>query len=241
MKTAILPTLLLLPALIGCGSREEGLRLHLGLAFHAEQGAWGESSSRQFTNDRGEHITLSRAYLTVSSVEIIPCPTLSAWRWLRQLSPVGTAHAHSESHPRRLGTPHVISLERPDGEALALGTLHPPPAAYCRARLVLGPADADAEGEPIQLGMEGKTLRLEGTVVPASGGPAQAFTLESAAVANAEVPLEALSLTQEAPEAHQLLTLAYDRWLDGVSPLDPEAATQAVRNAAASVTMAPSP
>lgn len=241
MKPALLSILALLPALAGCGSREEGLRLHLGLAWNAAREAQAAGTLRQFTNDRGDRITLSRGYLTVSSVELIPCPTSSAWRWLRQLSPVGTAHAHSESNPRRLGTPHVVSLERPDGEALALGTLHPPPGSYCRAHLILGPADADAEGAPTLVGMEGKTLRLEGSFAPASGGPTQPFTLESTAVLNADVPLEALSLSPETPESHQLLTLAYDQWLDALSPLEPGAAAQALRNAAASVTLAPSP
>jgi hypothetical protein len=238
MKPVLLSLLFL--ALNGCGWREEGLRLHLGLAHQACR-ASVEGASRHFITDRGEHITLRRAYLTVSSVELIPCPTQSAWRWLRQLSPVGTAHAHSESNPRRLGTPHVSSLERSDGEELALGTLHPPPASYCRARLVLGPADADAEGNPLQAGMVGKTLWLEGTIVPATGGPAQPFTLESSAVANAELPLEALRLSEEAPESHQLILLAYDRWLDGLSPLEPGAAAQALRNVAASATLTPNP
>jgi hypothetical protein len=239
MKTALLSTLVLL--LTGCGSREEGLRLHLGLAYHSARGAQVDGSARHFTNDRGERITLSRAYLTVSSVELIPCPTLSAWRWLSQLSPVGTAEAHSETNPRRLGTPHVSSLELPDEEVLALGTLHPPPATYCRVRLTLGPADADAEGEPSQVGMEGKSLLLEGTLVPATGEPAQPFHLESSAVSSAELPLELLTLSQESPESHQRITLAYDRWLDGLSPLAAGASDQALRNVAASAAMAPLP
>jgi len=241
MKPALLSSVLLLSALTGCGWREEGLRLHLGLAHHAERGARLEGGSRHFTTDRGELVSLSRAYLTVSSVELIPCPAPSAWRWLRQLSPVGTAHAHSEANPRRLGTPHVISLERSDGEPLELGTLHPPPATYCRARLVLGPADEDAEGEPLQVGMAGKSLLLEGSFSPAEGAPAQPFKLESSAVITVELPLEALRLSEESPESRQRITLAYDRWLDGLSPGAPASAEQALRNVAASATMAPSP
>lgn len=241
MKTALVSTLAVLSVLTGCGSREEGLRLHLGLAYRAEREVQVEAASRHFINDRGDRITLSRAYLTVNSVEIIACPTQSAWRWLRQLSPVGTAYAHTESNPKRLGTPYVSSLERPDGDPLELGTLHPPPAEYCRVHVVLGPADADAVGDPSAVGMEGKTLLLEGFFTPASGGSPQPFTLESGAVANAELRLEALRLSEESPESHQLITLAYDRWLDGLSPLAPEAAAQVLRNAAASAAIAPSP
>jgi hypothetical protein len=241
MKAAILPLLVLLLALTGCGWREEGLRLQLSLAHHAARGAQVEGASRHFTTEAGDRVTLSRAYLTLSSVELIPCQASSAWRWLRQLSPVGTAQAHSESSPKRLGTPHVSSLARSDGEALELGTLYPPPAAYCRARLVFGPADADAQGEPLPVGMVGKTLLLEGSLVSATGGPVQPFTLESSGVVNAELPLEALRLSEESPEAHLLITLAYDHWLEGLSCLTPEAAAQALRNVAASATIAPSP
>jgi hypothetical protein len=240
MKPALLASGVLLWALTGCGWREEGLRLHLEIAHHAERGVRLEGGLRSFTTDRGELITLSRAYLTVSSVELIPCPAPSAWRWLRQLSPVGTAYAHSESNPRRLGTPHVSSLERADGEPLELGTVHPPPATYCRALVVLGPADADAEGAPLEGGMMGKTLWLEGTATVA-GEPARPFLLESSAIATVELPLEALRLSEEAPESRQLITLAYDRWLDGLSALEPGAATQVLRNVAASASMAPSP
>jgi hypothetical protein len=241
MKPALLASGVLLWALTGCGWREEGMRLTLGLAHHAERGVRIESGSRAFTTDRGELITLSRAYLTVSSVELIPCPAPSAWRWLRQLSPVGTAYAHSEPNPRRLGTPHVISLERADGEPLELGTVRPPPATYCRALVVFAPADADAEGELPRGGMTGKTLLLEGTAAAAAGEPARPFFLESNASATVELPLEALRLSEESPESRQLMTLAYDRWLDGLSPLEPGAASQALRNAATSATLAPSP
>jgi hypothetical protein len=89
--------------------------------------------------------------------------------------------------------------------------------------------------------MVGKTLLLEGSFSPATGGAVQPFTLESSAVINAELPLDALRLSEEFPESHLLITLAYDRWLDGLSFQSPDAATQALRNAAASATMAPLP
>jgi len=241
MKRACLATVLSLCALTGCGWREEGLRLHLGLAHHAERGARSEGGVRHFTTTRGEIITLSRAYLAVSSVELFPCPAPSTWRWLKHLSPVGMAHAHSELNPRRLGTPHVSSLERPDGEPLELGTLRPPPDDYCHARLVFGPADEDAEGAPLEGGLVGKTLLLEGTYSASAGEPVQPFVLESSAVVTVYVPLGALRLSEQFPESRQLITLAYDNWLEGLVPPEPRASTQALRNAAASATLAPSP
>ncbi len=225
--------------LAGCGSREEGVRLHLWLAHLPAQEAQVEGPTRHFTNDLGEHITLSRAHVTLSSVEIFPCATGSAWRWLRHLSPVGTAHAHSESNPQRLGVPHVSGLERPDGEALALGTLRPPPGSICRARLTFAPADADAEGLSAAADMEDKTLRLEGSFSPAEGGPSQPFLLESSGVFNVELSVEALTLSADTREADLVIHLAYDRWLDGASPSAPEASAQALRNVGQSAVIAP--
>ncbi|MFY0522529.1 hypothetical protein ACN28I_04735 [Archangium gephyra] len=238
MTSRSAPVLLLL-ALCACGAREEGIRLHLGLDFRPTSPALAEGFARQFTNSQGDRITLDRAHITLSSVEIIPCQTSSAWRWLRRLSPIGTAEAHEANTPRRLGTPHVSGLERPDGEPWALGTLQPPPGSYCRARLVFAPADADAEGLTPGVDMEGRTLLLEGRVLPASGGPERPFRLESASLTNAEVWLEGLSLTPDALEASRTLHLAYDRWLDGVDPASPGAAEQVLRNVAGSATIGP--
>jgi hypothetical protein len=123
----------------------------------------------------------------------------------------------------------VNNLERPDGEVLELGVLNPPPGRYCRAIVVFGPADADSAGLPPGAGMEGKTLLLEGEVVPAEGGPARPFRLESSGVAIAEPPLENLSFTEEALEQRRVLVFAYDRWLDDV-PWDTAGAAEQVLN-----------
>lgn len=229
---------LLLLALGACGSREEGTQLHLRLAFQPTREISAAGTVRQFTTAQGDRITLSRASLTLHSVEIFPCET-SAWRWLRRLSPIGTAEAHEAGSPRRLGVPHVRGLEQPDGEGLELGTLHPPPGSYCRARLVFAPADADAEGLSDQADMEGRTLRLEGEWFPAGGGSARPFVLETNSLANAEVALEGLSLTPDALEARRTILLAYDRWLDGVDPTSEAAAEQVLRNVTRAATLPP--
>ncbi|MFL5353168.1 hypothetical protein [Archangium sp.] len=233
-----LPALVLL-ALCACGSREEGIRLHLSLQLRPSREVQTEGATRQFTTAQGEQLTLTRAHVTLSSVEIFPCQTSSAWRWLRMLSPIGTAEAHEAGSPRRLGIPHVSGLELADGESLALGTLEPPPGSYCRARLVFAPADEDAEGLAPGMDMEGKTLLLEGQLVPEGGGPVRTFHLETASLTNAEVWLEGLSLTPEALEASRTVHLAYDTWLDGVDPASPGAAEQALRNVARSATIGP--
>lgn len=236
MKSAALGSMLLV-LLAGCGSREEGIRLHLGLTLQPAGPVQAEGLSRSFTNDRGDRILLTRAQVTLNSVEIFPCPEGAAWRWLRELSPIGTAYAHSASSPRQLGTPHVSSLERPDGEALELGTLRPPPGRYCRVHLIFGPADEDAMGLPADGAMAGRTLLLEGEILAADGEGSRLFRLESSGISNAELSLEGLTLSAEELESEQLISLAYDHWLDGVSPLAPDAATQVQSNLARSVTI----
>jgi|GEM_PF-343488 len=233
--------LFILLTLCACGSREEGTRFHLDLDFRPAREARTDGTARQFVNDRGDHITLTRARVTLSSVEIFACQTSTAWKWLRALSPIGTAHAHSESSPQRLGIPHVNGLDLADGESVMLGTLHPAPGRYCRAHLVFAPADADAEGLGTHGDMEGRTLMLEGEWTPAGGGTARSFHLESAGVFNTEVVLDGVALSEESLEASRTLHLTYDQWLDGVDLASPEASEQVLRNVARAVTSEQAP
>ncbi|ADO68223.1 hypothetical protein [Stigmatella aurantiaca] len=230
-----------LMALAGCGSREEGLHLNLRLAHQSEQEVQRVGEGRRFTNNRGEHITLSRAYVTVSSVEIFACPVTGLRKWMEWLSPLGTAHAHSVTDPRRMGTPYVNSLERADGEVLEMQSLQPSPGSYCRVRLVFGPADADAVLLPADNLMLNKTLLLEGEVSAADGSNVRPFKLESAGLANAELPFEALTLSEDAREASLRFTLAYDGWLDDVAWDSSEAAAQALTNVGHSVQLSRQP
>ncbi|MET0405789.1 MAG: hypothetical protein ABW123_25435 [Cystobacter sp.] len=233
--------LLVLLALCACGAREEGTQVHLDLDFQPSRETRTEGTTREFRNAQGDLIRLRRAHVTLSSVELLPCQTISAWRWLSWLSPIGTAEAHSEGSPRKLGTPYVTSPGLADGERLRLGTLRPAPGSYCRAHLLFSPADADAEGLTARPDMEGKTLSLEGEWLPADGGPARPFHWETAGVMNAEVTLEGLTLSPDALEASRVVRLAYDRWLDGVDLTASDDATveQILRNVAGAVTVPP--
>lgn len=225
----------------GCGSREEGIRLQLELAHLAAGTATAEGPTRIFMSDRHEQISLTRASLTVNSVELVPCPEPTALRWLRALSPVGTAHAHTESNPLRLGTPWVSSLERPDGASLTLGVLRPPPGRYCRIHLVFGPADADAQGLPADGSMKDKTFVLEGWSLALGDDVVRPFRLESSGVINVELSIEPLALSAEQLESEQRITLHYDQWLNGTSALATDAATQVLRNVASSTSVSASP
>jgi hypothetical protein len=227
--------------LAGCGAREEGLQLNLRLAHQPVQEVQRVGPQRHFTNDRGERITLTRAYVTVSSVEIFACPVTGALDWLRWLSPLGTAHAHSVTDPRRMGTPYVNSLERADGEVLELPSLQPAPGSYCRARLVLGPADADAEQMPEGALMLNKTLLLEGQVTSADGATVRPFRLESAGLSGAELPFEALTLSDDDRQAGLRFTFAYDRWFNGVDWESADAAAQVLTNMGTTLELARQP
>jgi hypothetical protein len=243
MKKTLLAPVLLLLALCGCGSREEGMRLHLGLVLKSVRGAeQGAGATRTFFTAQGHRITLTRAYVTVQSVEIRPCPrtTTRAWRWLRALSPIGTAEAHTVTNPMRLGTPHVSALAQAEA-ALELGTLQPAPGSYCTVFPTFAPADSDAEGLPSDVNMTGQTLLLEGEVVPASGGAAQPFRLVSSGSVNVNLALEGLTLSEEAPEASRAIVLAYDRWFDGVDLTSPEAAQRVLENIAGTASVGAAP
>lgn len=239
MKHTLVSALALL-ALCSCGSKVEGMQLHFNLALKAASTAQADGSSRTFTNAQGDRITLTRVYVNVSSVEIAACPKGAMWRWLQQLSPIGTAEAHTTSSPLKLGEPHVNGLGTVEGESRELGTLAPPPGSYCRANVVLEPADDDAEGLPSDVNMVGKTLLLEGQLVPAGGGAAQPFHVESSGTALVELTLEGLSLSEDAPEASRLISLAYDRWLEGVDPSAAEAGDRVLDNVSSTASVKPS-
>jgi hypothetical protein len=85
--------------------------------------------------------------------------------------------------------------------------------------------------------MVGRTFLLEGEVLSATGESSRPFRLESSDIINRELVLDGLSLSEEALEAGQRITLTYDHWLNGASPLAPGASPQVLRNVASSASM----
>ncbi|MBN9681950.1 MULTISPECIES: hypothetical protein [unclassified Corallococcus] len=228
---------LALLALSACGERVDGMTVTLGLEHRATaQGVQAAGGERSLTRADGQVLTLTRGYVALGSVELKPCEEALGWRLLKALSPIGTAHAHSEGSPLRLGTPHVSGLERPDGNVLTLGTVRPPPGRYCRARLTFEPADADAEGLP-GVDMVGHTLWLEGTRVTTGGGEPQPFRLVTSNIATVDVVLDGLTLSEDEPSAERTFALAWDTWLATVDLESPGAAATALDTVARSVAM----
>ncbi|QSQ12450.1 hypothetical protein [Myxococcus landrumensis] len=212
----------LLFSLSGCGGGERiaGVELTLGLTTARARAVPEGASARTLLTNEGERVTLAGALFTLGSVELVPCET-TGWRRLwRELSPVGTAWAHSTSNALRLGTPHVVALGDTDGEVAPLGVMRPPPGRYCRARLTFEPADSDAEGltsamqgsRPVD--MVGLSLHVRGT----HGDVARDFEVETRGRYSVDVTLDGLELTEDAPRAARVFTLAWDSWLDGMGP-----------------------
>ena len=223
----------------GGGDRVEGMELTLGVTTTRARPTV-ETDPRTFVNAKGTRASFTRALVALGSVELLPCEETGWRRLLRGLSPVSTAWAHSASSPRRLGTPHVLGLDGADGDVTELGVLRPPPGRYCRARLTFEPADADAQGltsasqgpEPVD--MVGRSLHVRGTLSPADGGEAQSFDTSSTGHTSVDVVLDGLTLSEAQPRAALVFTLAWDTWLDGVSPEAPPARVDLLGNVARS-------
>ncbi|WP_267145511.1 hypothetical protein [Myxococcus dinghuensis] len=219
VKSLAPPLALLILAACGGGERIEGMSLSLGITTARSRGAPGPSGERTLVTDEGASATLSGARVTLGSVELLPCEA-TGWRRLwHALSPVGTAWAHTVSSATRLGTPHIIPLGDTDGEVLSLGVLRPAPGRYCRARLTFEPADDDAVGlvDPARdSDMVGLSLHVSGTVAGAGG--AAPFDVKARGRSSVDVSLDGLELSEDAPQAARVFTLAWDLWLDGLAP-----------------------
>jgi hypothetical protein len=174
------------------------------------------------TNDRGYVVELDRGYLVTATVELDACDGVAAaphphW-WhaaARYLSWEGAAWAHEHGSPTRLGAPFVLPLVGAGRDGV-LGTLRPPPARYCRVRVGLGPADADAHGLPADVRLVGKTCFLSGRF-SASGQAPRPFAIDSAATLEIDLPLGPLVLSDASPRRRTLvLGMTAARWFDGI-------------------------
>ena len=233
-----------LVSLTGCGgaTRQDGMTLELALTTARARAISGEAGARELVNDQGARAVLTSGFVTLDSVELIPCAQLGWKRLLRQLSPVGTAWAHhSVTNPTRLDTPHVVNLGGADGTVIPLGALHPPPGRYCHARLHFEPARSNAEGlasaaqgeSPVD--MVGRSLHLRGTLRTGQDGEPQPFEVSSQARASVDVLLEWVTLSEDTPHAQLVFALTWDTWLDGVSAEQSPANVDLVANVARSV------
>ncbi|MBZ4417877.1 hypothetical protein [Myxococcus sp. RHSTA-1-4] len=229
----------------GGGERAEGMTLELGLTTTRARSAVGAEAARTLVTNEGARASLSGAFVTLGSVELLPCEQSGWLRLLRGLSPVSTAWAHSTSSPLRLGTPHVVALPQADGTVMELGVMSPPPGRYCRARLTFEPADSDARGLTAAaegaegVDMVGRSLHLRGTLSPDL--EPREFRVESRSRASVDVVLDGLTLSEEAPRAALVFALAWDTWLDGMAPQESPDEVDLTGNVARSATLHATP
>lgn len=173
-------------------------------------------AGRRFVTDSGMQVSLSYAYLTVSQVTLVPCENTTRrvqflWR--------GDVRAHGVTSATVMASPFVNGLERPDLEQASLGTLKPPPGAYCALNVRFEPADADAARLPVEPDMVGQTLRMVGSwQLPSQNEPQDLF-VSTALVAQVQLPFPDGALVLDEASAHPTvrLTLHYDQWLDTVA------------------------
>ncbi|AKQ70665.1 putative lipoprotein [Myxococcus hansupus] len=242
-KPSVLAGPVALLSLAGCGGGnvDPGMTLDLSLVTSRARPISGDAGPRELVNDRGARAILTGGFVTLSSVELLPCAQVGWKRFLNQLSPVGTAWAHTVSNPTRLGTPHVVNLGNADGTVIRLGAVRPPPGRYCHARLVFEPADDDAEGlsaaaqaQP-PVNMVGHSLHLRGTLADGRDGEPQPFEANLQTRAAVDVLLEWVTLSEAQPHAEVRFALTWDTWLDGVAAGQAPTSVDLVANVARSV------
>jgi hypothetical protein len=219
---------------IACGASGRSDETAVTLrARHAAGRAVSGVTDRTFATQAGERVTLTRALVTVSSVELFPCRSAARRIW-RELSPVGIAWAHGVGTERRLAAPAVVDLLAPDGEVAVLGQVHPYAGSYCWAHVALAPADADTPGAAAA-GMVGASLVLEGTLAAADGTNPRAFALRSGTTLGADVTAFPRIELGKDDQVQRTFVLTYGGWLDGVDPLAAGAADQVLGRVVAAI------
>jgi len=208
----------------GGGSVSEGMTVAFQLTRQQSVDATGNyfsapAGQKTFKTREGIVVTLKQAYLVVWSVTLeSDCNDVNfAFPWFHWLSP---AVAHTDDTPTLLGVPHVINILADDAEVANLGSIYPPPAAYCGITVELLKADDDAVGLlDFPINMLNRVLYLEGEYTPLGSTDPVAFTLD---VAKTPRPKRLrlttpLILSESAPSATIRFATQYDRWFDAVN------------------------
>lgn len=202
---------LILPAM-GCGgvTVEGGIAVDLFIS-HAPQGPVTVSdTARAFTTAEGLPVRLVGAWVTVYGMELLPCPESFA---------TASRPSHGETSPTRLGNPLIEDALGPDDAPWLAGTLEPPPGRWCTLRVVLEPADVDAQGLPGEVELVGHTAWIEGQI-EGDGSGSGPFSFGTDGVRWVDLPLGdgGMELSEDDPLATVDVRFAYDRFLDGVTP-----------------------
>lgn len=233
--------------LIACseGSRTAGVTIDFTLTPQPVNHATQAAGPKPFNNTEGTEIRLQKAYLAMGSVELhTDCDEPGFVRnrsWVPRLEwLIGSAHAHTEASPTRLGIPTVVNLLAADGQPQGWSQLAPPVATYCGATWQVLAADEDAENLPADTDMVGLSLLLEGGYGP-DNLPFSLTTSRALSPAKRRFAA-ALILGADQPQATVELNIPYDRWFDGLdmdalARSDDGAITQLLQNISQTATV----
>lgn len=205
------------------GSASAGTNVEISIAPSPAISAAMPAGSKTFENDMMDSVTLTKAYLVVSSSTIETTCDISFTAAIDGLLDiiVPSANAHTTSTPTSTGEPYVINILGVDGGLNDIGSLSPPTGDYCGVDIDMFAADEDAidlpdvgAGEP---DMIGKTFYVEGAYTLNDGGIGNISISTGATLINRELLLSALMMIS----ASQLngsvdLAVNYDRWFDTV-------------------------
>ena len=222
-----------------CDSYQPGITVSVGVMHQfAQQGAaspptYASGDERAFATNLGYQVRLDSGYVGIQTVELVQCddapaaPASTARRLWRVLRAPALAHAHTLNGPSyALGVPYVDDLLRADHDVFTVGSMEPPPARYCGAKVMIGPADADAVALPAGVDMVGRSLHLVGRFRTAgSTGAWQPLRVDSNATHEVDISLETIQhgqptgliLDADHLDAQVVINLNYNLWLDDVN------------------------
>jgi len=228
---------LIIAGLIGCGSGSgsvaDGTRIDISAAPSPATSSIQNAGTKTFNNDLGDSITITRAYLVLSSATIESNCGVSFTASVEHLLSfvISNASAHTSTTPTSTGEPYVINLLATDDVPVNIGKLSPPVKNYCGIRIDMLAADADTFRLPTSAGepdMIGKSIYIEGNFTLAGGGSGDIHLSSAAALINRDVMLASLLMvSSDNPNGLINIGINYDTWFNAVdmSLLESETAT----------------
>jgi hypothetical protein len=229
---------LIAAGLVGCGSSSsgsvsDGTRVDISAAASPAISAIQSAGAKTFNNDLGDSITITRAYLVLSSATIEADCGITFTASLEHLLSflISNATAHTTTTPTSTGEPYVINLLATDDAPIAIGKLSPPVNNYCGIRIDMLAADADTFSLPTGAGepdMIGKSIYIEGNFTLAGGGSGDLHLSSGAALVNRDLMLSPLLLVSgDNPSGRIDISINYDTWFSAVDMalLETETAT----------------
>ena len=228
---------LIAAALVGCGSGSgsvsDGTRVDISATPSPAIIPIQSAGAKTFNSDLGDSITITRAYLVLSSATIeSDCGVTFSASVEHLLSLlISNASAHTTTTPTSTGEPYVIDLLATDNAPINIGKLSPPVNSYCGIRIDILAADADTFSLPTSAGepdMIGKSIYIEGHFTLAGGGSGDILLSSGATLLNRDLMLSSLLMvSSDNPSARINIGINYDTWFNAVnlSLLETETAT----------------